>query len=124
MGLISRVSSRTYRSQTMSKAQFESILHENISEITKNFDDSQIRTQCKQFGLKPGPFPTPSIRNTWIRRLAMKITENELVREEETSSGSDYEESEREAAPQPTDSDPATATESDEQMVAESEEQQ
>jgi len=55
-------------------------------------DNSEIRKLCKQAGLKCGPIGNESMRNTWIKRLSKVTAEIELGKQE-SSSGSDYVES-------------------------------
>merc|ERR1712110_201765 len=105
MGLISRVSSRTYRlyiltrstSQIINQAmktqkEFEAAVARQQDEIIKNFDDNELRVTCKKNGLNCGPIPTPAIRKSWAKRLATKLIEAEMSQVEESSSGEDYEE--------------------------------
>merc|ERR1712050_614376 len=126
MGLISRVSSRTYRKfnpKMRSKKEFEAAVTLRQAEIIKNFDDNELRVRCKENGLKCGPIPTPAIRKSWARRLAQKLVEEEMSQVEESSSGSDYEESEQETMPEYTKIpekntiDKETDVESDEKKV-------
>merc|ERR1712050_516146 len=93
MGLISRVSSRTYRKfnpKMRSKKEFEAAVTLRQAEIIKNFDDNELRVRCKENGLKCGPIPTPAIRKSWAKRLAQKLVEAEMSQVEESSSGEDY----------------------------------
>merc|ERR1712226_863548 len=78
MGLISRVSSRTYRYifnlfgfnlfiMSKVKKTFEAALKDRID----SYDDQELRTECIDAGLKPGPV-NHQTRSGWAKRLLSK----------------------------------------------------